>query len=111
MNTPRKRRRFDLSKYMTSSDAAPKAPFVHGLTDPEYAQRLALIVSSFEHVETFMPRLLAVLMGQRSANSAAYIYRSLKNPQIRYEVLLNLLENAPVNRELGDEFDILLSEN
>lgn len=110
MNTPKKRRRFNISEYMTASEAAPKAPFVHALTDAEYAKRLARIVSEFEHVESYMPKLLAALMGRASVMNAAYVYRTLKNPKIRFDVMRNLLENSPTNQELGDDFTELLAD-
>lgn len=110
MNTPRKRRRFNISEYMAASDAAPKGSFVHALTDAEYAKRLARIVSEFEHVETYMPKLLATLMGRGSVMNAAFVYRTLKNPQIRLAVMTTLLENSPSNQELGDDFTALLDD-
>lgn len=110
MNTPKKRKRFDIGAYVAASDAAPKGAFVHSLTDATYAMRLARIVSEFEHVETYMPKLLAALMGRGSVMNAAYVYRTLRNPQIRLAVMQNLLENSPSNQELGDDFDALLSD-
>jgi hypothetical protein len=110
MNTPKKRRRFDLANYMTPSEAAPKGSFVHALTDDEYAKRLARIISEFEHVETYMPKLLAALLGSGTSIGPAYAYRTLKNPNIRWEVMRDLLEHAPPNAELGSEFDDLLAD-
>lgn len=90
--------------------ASPKGNFVHGLSNPEYARKFASLVSEFEHMETHMPNLLAALMGLEHAQSAAYVYRTLRNPSIRASVLKELLEKAPCNEALGDEFDVLLSE-
>jgi len=64
----------------------------------------------FEHLETQMPSILAVLLGMNDERPAAYVYQALRNPNIRYDVLTALLEKAPNNVNRSEEYDDILSE-
>ncbi len=57
-----------------------------------------------------MPRVLAILLGMEDTAPAGYVYRALRNPNIRSDVMRALLEKAPRNVKLGKEFDELISE-
>jgi len=105
----------------TKRHHAPKLPqsagkkrlsghYVGSLENVESAKRFACILSEFEHVEALMPGILAILLGTTDINSVGDVYRSLRNPNIRRDVMLDLLEKAPLNKERSEEFDALLSE-
>jgi hypothetical protein len=110
MNTARKKRRYSPVGVGPSGPPWPDGLFVGSLRNPEYATRFAAILSQFEHLEAAMPRILTILLGMTDAKPAGYVYRALRNPNIRSDVMRTLLEKAPHNAQLGDEFDDLLTE-
>ena len=57
-----------------------------------------------------MPSILAILLGMADDKPAGYVYRALRNPNIRSDVMRTLLEKAPHNTHRGEEFDKLLAE-
>jgi hypothetical protein len=69
----------------------PEGLFIGSLTNPEYASRFAEILSGFEHLEAAMPRILAILLGMGDFKPAGYVYRALRNPNIRSDVMRALL--------------------
>jgi hypothetical protein len=109
MNTPPKKRRH--APAFPDQKGAPKSGhYVGSLENEEYAKRFACILSEFEHLEARMPGVLAILLGTTDINSVGYVYRTLRNPNIRRDVMKALLEKAPLNKDRGEEFDALLSE-
>ncbi|MTD94968.1 hypothetical protein GIW81_11565 [Hyphomicrobium sp. xq] len=109
MNTPRKKRRY---KWQIDLNGGPPGgeAYTCALTNEKYGALLANIISAFEHLETAMPQLLSILLGLQDERTAGYVYRTLRNPNIRHDVLRELLEMSPNNAQLGDEYDGLLSE-
>lgn len=72
--------------------------------------RFALILSEFEHLDsTMMPQVLWRLMGTKHSDVAGYIYRTLRNPRIKYSILETLLEKSSVNAGHADEYDRILA--
>lgn len=112
MNTPKTLKRYNLSGALRAARESqlPPGHFVHSLQNDEYAGRLARIVSEFEVMESYMPRLLAALMGTQDTISASYIYSKLRSPNARLNMMKYLLEENPVNRELGQEFDKIITD-
>jgi hypothetical protein len=108
MNTPRSSKR----RYEWRPDVGnvPDGPFVSGLSNPEYASWFASVLTEFEHLESYMPRVLAVLLGTSDDAPAGYVYRALRNPSIRYNVLRDLLEKAPHNKKRSEQYDDILAK-
>lgn len=107
MNTPKQKRRHKPKKM--SRQHSGRA-FTLGLTNTDYAMQFALILSEFEHLDsTMMPQVLWRLMGSKHSDVAGYIYRTLRNPNIKYSILETLLEKSSVNAEHPDEYDRILA--
>ncbi len=102
-----KRHGFDVAEALSS---IPSGAYQNGLWHPEYAKSLALIVSGFEHFEERMHYLLALLMGTPDLKTAGYIWRSLPNSYQRLALLRELLQQAPINKNKGREFDELIKK-
>jgi hypothetical protein len=109
MNTPPKKRRH-APEFPDQSGLPESGQYVGSLNNAEYAKRFAWILSEFEQAEALMPDVLAILLGATDTRSVGYVYRSLRNPNIRQAVMKALLEKAPLNKDRGTEFDALLSE-
>ena len=82
-----------------------------GLHDEsEFATLIGLVTSAFEHLEDRMAIVLGLLLGLPHETAAGYILRAIKSPRGRYDIMRDLLELAPQNQNLGDEFDEILAE-
>ncbi|HEX8482872.1 MAG TPA: hypothetical protein VF650_13300 [Allosphingosinicella sp.] len=111
MNTPPKKRRHDKDKALeTLERAKPRGAWAHSLDNPEYAISLAGIVAGFVHLESNMVKVLAVLLGMKDTHTARYVWRSVKSPRGRIEMLRVLLQEAPENIDAEDHYDFILSE-
>ncbi|MGE0628147.1 MAG: hypothetical protein AB7O43_10015 [Hyphomicrobiaceae bacterium] len=85
----------------------------YGLFNQKHATRYAQFLSQFEVIESSMPFRLAQLMGlndDKQIQAAGYVYRTLRNPSIRLEVMRTLLHKAPHNKNKPDSWDYMLSE-
>lgn len=111
MNTPPKKRRHDTAKAVEQLEREkPPGAYASSLSNPDYAIRLAGIVSEFVHLETNMIKVLAVLLGMKDTHTARYVWRSVKSPKGRIEMLRTLLQEAPENIEAPDLYDVILSD-
>lgn len=111
MNTPPKKRRHNKAKALEQLEREkPPGAFVSSLNHPQYAIRLAGIVSAFVHLETNMVKVLAMLLGMKDTHTARYVWRSVKSPKGRIEMLRVLLQEAPENMDLPDLYDVILSD-
>ena len=84
--------------------------YAYNLTNRDYVERFAAILTQFEHLESRMPLVLAVLLGVPDERIAGYVYRALRSPNLRLEVMRDLLQKSPNNVELGPEYDQILAE-
>ena len=57
-----------------------------------------------------MPRVLTVLLGLPDERPAGYVYRALRNPSARIDVLRDLLEKSPSNKNKSQQYDELISK-
>jgi hypothetical protein len=83
MNTPRKIRRH-------SWDWDIRLEGVHfalGLCNPKYETVFTSIMTEFNHLETAMPHILAVLLGMADDRPAGYVYRAVRGAKGRYAVM------------------------
>lgn len=107
MSTPRRKRRHVPRTF----DITPDSREWHwALSNTEYATRLASVVVEFEHLETAMPMVLRRLLGTTRTDVAGYIYRTLRNPSIKFDILQTLLEKSASNAGLGDDYDRIISQ-
>jgi hypothetical protein len=110
MNIPRQKKRH---KVQFELPTVPSGTYVSALANEQYAIRFARIITEFEHLESQMPRVLAELIGIKyiwPMSPAGYIWRVLRNPSIKTDVLRRLLEMAPNNKNADEKFDQILSE-
>lgn len=108
MNTPRKKRRFDGFPGLRFD--LPAGLYSDGLSNPEAARLLGMIVTEFTHLETRMKHLFGSLAGLDDPRTAAYILDSIFAVSSRIDIMRNLLEMAPRNAEAADEYDWILTE-
>ena len=81
-----------------------------GLSNPDYALALSLIVSRFVHLENEMAGVLSILLGLPELSPADYIMREIKSPRARLELMEALLEKAPLNRDRSEVWDKIISD-
>lgn len=107
MNTPKQKRRHT-PKNVSGHNSGKS--FTLGLTNVDYATRFALILSEFEHLDSMlMPQVLWRLMGSKHSDVSGYIYRTLRNPNIKLDILRTLLEKSSVNVNHPDQYDEILT--
>lgn len=82
--------------------------FAYGLGDERYQKALGEIAASYEHLEGAMPYVLAALMGTADDTAAGYVYRTIRNPRTRSDLMWRLLESAPHNANAPEWFDDIL---
>src|SRR5689334_17916364 len=104
MNTPRKKKRFTRHPIENWESGT----WAGVLSDPDYQAALGRIASSYEHLETAMTNVFAALMGSSDVLAAGYVYRSLRNPSIKGQLMWHLLEVAPHNKDTPEWFDDVL---
>jgi hypothetical protein len=107
MNTPRQKKRF---QRLGPGSEKPQGSYVAGLNNDAFASVFARILSEFEHLETVMPIVLEHLAQMAETRASGYIYRTLRNPSIRSDIMRKLLETAPFNKDTDERFDEILSE-
>ena len=108
MNTPPQRKRHSFQ--FKAPEHGRSGTFAYTINDPEIGLALAKVVAEFNSVESFMSQVLAALMGAEDDEAAGYILRSVIAPRARFDILKNLLEKAPRNRERDATYDELLAE-
>jgi hypothetical protein len=84
--------------------------YAFGLTSKEHAAMLGAIAAAFEHLNSDMHKLLALLMGSGDERLPAYIYRSLISAAARIQLMRSLLQKAPNNKHLDSKYDMYISE-
>lgn len=111
MSTPRKKRRQEDPAFDEALLLERASKWRAGIGSPTFATLFTDITTEFEHVEFFMERLLAILLGNApdDTDHARTIYRTLRNPSTRLELLRAMIEKCPKNAKLGDEYDAVLS--
>ena len=107
MNTSPKRRRY---KPPPQIDLGKDDIFVGTIESTEVAKRFAEVMTGFVYLEERMASVLAVLLGNSDRIAASYVLRAIRSPTGRIEVMKDLLENSPMNAELGEEYDHILRE-
>lgn len=107
MNTPPQRRRHVPP---VRRDLGKDSLFVGMIADREISSVLADILTGFVFLEERMASVLAVLLGARDDVAATYVLRAIKSPSGRIDVMKELLEKAPINKKLGDEYDEIIRE-
>lgn len=107
MNTPRKRRRY---KNPPPDNISSGDLFVGTIEDTTVAKQFAEVITSFVYLEERMASVLAVLLGSSDKIAASFVLKAIKSPSGRVEVMRELLENAPINEALGDEYDHIIRE-
>lgn len=107
MNRRPVRRRYEAPP---PSDLADGDIFVGKIEDPEIAKAFASVVTNFVYLEERMVSVLAVLLGSSDRTVASYIMRSIRSPAARIEVMKELLEKAPINQQLDDDYDDIIRE-
>lgn len=108
MNTPPTIKRFkppniSISEMRTGTWAL-------ALEDDAYKIALARIITDFEHLEYTMPNVLTALLHTPWSDAAGYVYRSLRSPKIRSDLMWHLLEVAPHNMRAPPFLDSILTE-
>jgi len=107
MNTPKKKKRY------VNTFKGPDKPGGHytgGLHNPEIAAVLGMLVSEYVHLENAMARVLAALLGVADPNLAGYVMRSIRSPRGRIDMMRDLLEKAPRNQLMPDDYDKAIDE-
>jgi hypothetical protein len=66
-------------------------------------------VTQLPQIEEKMIDVMAILMGGLDHAPARQVFRSLKSEQARILVLRSMLEEGPLNKEKGLEFDEVIS--
>lgn len=107
MNTPPRRKRYEKPPPQKLSK---KDIFVGTIEDPKINEQFSLIVTGFVYLEERMASVLAVLLGASDAIASGYVLQAIKSPSGRIDVMKELLERAPINKKLGDEYDHIIRE-
>src|SRR5689334_13533848 len=107
MNTRPKLKRY---KKPPEADWGKDALFVGHIEDPEILKHLAAVMTGFVHLELRMASVLAVLLGSRDRIAAGYVMNAIKSPSGRIDVMKELLEKAPINQNLGPEYDQIIRD-
>lgn len=107
MNTPPKRRRYEKppARRLKKDDL-----FVGTIEDAEINKQFSLIMTGFVYLEGRMASVLAVLLGASDKIAASYVLKAIKSPTGRIDVMKELLEKAPINKKLGEEYDHIIRE-
>lgn len=84
--------------------------FISELVPPEYQTVLGVIVSRWAHLEEIMIMLLGILLSESPDSPARQIFRSVNSTQARIAIIRSLLEESPLNRNKGPEFDEVINE-
>lgn len=111
MNTPKKRKRHhvDWTFQEGIAEFTNGRTFHTGLSHPQMSICLAQIATEFEHLEDHLANLLAEVSGV-DRTTASYIMRAVLAPRARTALVRDLVQKAPRNTELGDEYDQILDE-
>ena len=88
----------------------PEGSGVFGIENPEVGWALSKFLAAYEHLETIMPKLLALLLGGYDDVTAGYVFRAIRNPSTKRELLQSLLEKAPINSKVPHDIDEMLDE-
>ena len=107
MNTPRKRKRYTAPPEPMVEEGAIYVGVIEG---DEYHKHFSRIISGFTYLEDRMTSVLAVLLGDSDHVAAGCVMRAIKSPKGRVDVMLDLLQLAPINAHLGDEYDQIIDE-
>jgi hypothetical protein len=107
MNTPPKKKRFTPPDF---SKPFPQGTIAYGLTRDDYKVALAQIVADFEHLEFQMPAVLQALLQTPWSDAAGYVYRSIRGPSIKINLMQHLLHVAPHNVDTPEFIDEILWE-
>jgi hypothetical protein len=107
MNTPPKRKRHQKPPAL---QFGKDSLFVGMIDDVEVNKQFSRVMTSFVYLEERMASVLAVLLGASDKIAASYIMRAIKSPTGRIDIMKDLLEKAPINSELGDEYDQVIRE-
>lgn len=107
MNTSPKQRRYQKppARNLQKNDI-----YVGTIDDPVVAKAFAQVMTSFVYLEERMASVLAVLLGGSDKVAAAFVLKAIKSPTGRIDVMKALLEKAPINKDLGAEYDHILRE-
>lgn len=107
MNTPRKIKRHNRK---IPDNGLPDGGYVGSITDREIAAELGMLAADFVHLEEKMADILSVLLGTTDVEMSGYVLRAIKSPRGRVDLLKNLLELAPANKNRPESFDDAISE-
>lgn len=80
------------------------------IEDDDVNEGFSNVMTSFVYLEERMASVLAVLLGVSDTIAASYIMRAIKSPAGRIDIMKELLEKAPINKQLGDEYDHIIKE-
>lgn len=107
MNTPRTR---PLVRYTNVRDPVigrapePDGHYTGTLTNPEIITLIGQIVTYLPQVEEQMVQFMGLLIGDRST-PARQIFHSLRSEEAQITIIRALLEQAPRNKNKGQEYD------
>lgn len=88
----------------------PDGRYVAILTNGDYAVRFAALLSTFVHLEERMGYVLAALLNSTDHNPAGFVLRAIKSPKGRLDVMRDLLELAPYNADVPENYDAIIRE-
>ena len=110
MNTPRSRplvRFSNVRDPVIGRTPQPDGHYTGQLTNPDFLSLIAEIVTYLPQIEERMVRFMAVLIGDNSTPSRQ-IFHSLRSEEARITIMRALLEQAPRNKDKGQEYDDII---
>ncbi len=88
----------------------PGGTYTSGIFAPKISDLFANIVCRFVNLEERMADIFALLLGTPDTTNARFVFRTLKSPRARIDVLETLLEKSPKNAKADTFFDEVIAE-
>ena len=112
MNTPKSKEptRYRGTQIGKSFKAGTEGTWITGIVNPDIAKRFTDVVTHFVFLEEDMAALLAFLLGADDPAPSSYVFRAIRSPKTRVDVMKALLEDAPHNRSRESDCDDMLTE-
>ena len=111
MNTPRSKppKRFTNQRpRKIGRTPEPDGEYKNGLFNDDYLNLVGKIITYLPNLEERMIEFMALLMGGDQA-PARQVFRSLNSEDAKLKILTSLLEDSPLNKNKGAEYDEAIS--